>query len=278
MAGCFEAVRSKELQVKNKKLLISLAVVAVVVVVVVVLAAVFTVQDVNVVYYDVFGNETFAPQDALNKKEILAPYKGKSIVFLSKDDLLSKFNRQHPEWHAFGVTKNFPNLLEIHIVKRTTVLQFHNSSGETIYVDTFGYATSAAEYTVIDVTSAFSNRDVVQSELGAPVKFSAEESNTRLSFVLETILATWQCYNEFDEISEVLGEENVFEFYSDGSMRIHMREGGYILVQSPGSINLAERLIAAFSIYNTTEENLKNDDCVITIHSNGKITTPFDEE
>lgn len=257
---------------KSKKLLISLAVVAVVVVIVVVLSAVFTVQDVEVVYHKFDGSEDAAPTDGVARDEITAKYKGKSIVLLSKTDLLETVNGMYPQWHAFAVVKNFPNIVTVHFIKRTTVVKFSNSKGQTVYLDSFGYVTEApTEGSVIDITSAFNSKDEASNAADSPFRFESEESNARLNYILETILATWQCYVEIPDLPQVLGEENVFTFDGDGSMIIHMRSGGSIVVKSPAT-NLTKRIIAAYGVYYNNGVNLQGVE--ITVHENGRITTP----
>lgn len=259
---------------KSKKLLISLAVVAVVVVIIVLLAAVFTVQEVTVVYHKFDGSEDVAPIDGVISDDIKAQYKNRSIVLLSKDNLLADINEQYPQWHAFAVVKNFPNLVEIHFVKRTAVVKFSNSNGQPVYLDSFGYVTETpTEGTVIDITTAFNIKDEAQNVVGKPFKFESKESNARLSYVLDSILATWQCYVDVNDMSQVLGADNVFTFDNEGSLVIRMRTGGSIVVKSPES-NLKKRVIDAYGVYFNEYVNLQGDDWVITVQKNGRITTP----
>ena len=260
---------------KNKKLLISLAVVAVVVVIVVVLSAVLTVQKVTVVYHSIDGTESLAPDDALNTSDILSTCKGKSIVVLSKTNFLAEFNRKYTEWHAFAVVRNYPNRLEIHVVRRTAIAKFRDANGKQVYIDMFGYATEPSTETVIDISSAFkSSPDLVKNNVGELIEFESEENNLHLSLVLESIIAKWMCYVDYEEMPQVLGEENVFTFEENGDLRIHIRLGGYILVQSPTVELIQSSLKDAYEVYNNTSMDLHRDECVITVHSNGKITTP----
>ena len=265
----------RELQVKSRKLLISLAVVAVVVVIIVVLSAVLTVKKIVPVYHGFDGSEIIAPEGALAPDDLLSSYKGKSIVFLSKTNLMAELNTKYTRWHAFAVVKDFPNVVEIHFVRRTAIACFQLSTGAPVYVDCFGYVTEPST-NVIDITSAFNSRDVKegdQNAVGTKFSFASDESNTRLGYILDSILATWQCWVEIGDVGQVLGETNVFTFNEEGSLVIHPRLNGYSVVQSP-EVDLANRIIKAYSVYYNSDLNLHSDDITITVYKNGRISTP----
>ena len=262
-----------ELQVKSKKLLISLMVVAVVIVLIVVLAAVLTVKEVRIVYHGFDGKQIAAPADGLAPDAITAAYKGKSIVFLSKSNMMAELNVTYPEWHAFAIVKHFPNVVEVHFVRRTAVAKFSSADGP-IYVDCFGFVTEApSEDNVIDISSAFQTIDVSDKTVGKELKFESEESNKRLDYVLDAIIATWQCYVEIPDMAQILGAKDVFGFDSDGSLVIRPKLHGKIVVQSP-DVDLSTRLVKAFGVYYNDQLDLQNDDYTITVYKNGRITTP----
>ncbi len=264
---------------KSKKLLISLTVVALVVVVIVVLAAVLTVQNIEPVYHGIDGNPIRIPSDGWARDELEASYKGKSIVFLSKSNLMSEVNLKNHVWHAFAVVKHFPNVVEIHFVRRTAVAKFMSTSGY-VYVDCFGYAMDKPEQdNVMDITSAFEYTDLLQNEVGKPVLFQSSDngersdSNARLGYVLGAIEATWQCMVEFSDMTQVLGESSVFGFNEDGDLVITPYMKGKIVVQSP-EVDLGARLIKAYSVYYNDQIKLHDDNYTITVYKNGRITTP----
>ena len=159
---------------KSKKLLISLAVVAFVIVVIVVMIAVFAVKSVEVRYHDFSGGEIVATEgNGVVPDDILAMIKGKSTVFLSKTDLIDRINAKNGEWHAFAVVKNFPNSVEVHLVKRTIIAKM-DTGVETVYIDSFGYRVAAptqSEYNYIDLSSAFESTDMSRCKVGEPIVF-----------------------------------------------------------------------------------------------------------
>lgn len=262
-----------ELQVKSKKLLIALTVVAVVVVIIVVLATVLTIQNVVPVYHGFDGAQISGSDDGVVPEDILNECKGKSIVFLSKTNLMSTVNEKFTEWHAFAVVKHFPNVVEIHFIRRTAVAKFI-SAGAYIYIDCFGYPTQKPEEDkVIDISSAFNATDLRVNTPGQAVEFQSDESNARLSYVLGAIEATWQCMVEVSEMKQVLDEQSAFSFDADGNLVIQPKLKGKIVVQSP-DVDLSMRLIKAYSVYYNDKVNLQDDDYTITVYKNGRITTP----
>lgn len=264
---------------KSKKLLVSLAIIAVVVVIIVVMASVFSVRQVYIRYHAFNGELTSADAGEGVPASVLEKIaKGKSTVFLSKTNFLAQVNEElranYKDWHAFAVVKSFPNILEVHLVKRTAIAKL-TTTAEIIYIDSFGYQVSEPDYDCIDITSAFNETDRAStSSQDGVFRFASEESNTRLNYVIEAILATWQCYVEIDEMDSVLLPNDAFKFdETDGSMMISLRPGGVIRLLSPET-NLSSRLQKAYGVYYNSKYNLQSGDWVITVYKNGRITTP----
>lgn len=256
---------------KNKKLLIVIAVVAVVVVVAVVMASVFSVQKIAFVYHSFDGQEVSA-QDGPTADEVLKISKGKSIVFLSKNKLLTEINKQYSKWHAFAIVKNFPNILEIHLVERLAVAKL-DVNGVSVFVDSFGYITDTPENgRYLDITSAFMVREAKSVDVGRLLEFNDETSNVRFNQVLQAIVATWQCNLDYVEIPEILGSREVFTFDNDGNMTVNMLHGAKIFVKAPQT-NLADRLIQAYSVYYNPTLDLQKEGIVITVSEDGKISS-----
>lgn len=264
---------------KSKKLLVSLAIVAVVVVIIVVLASVFSVRHIDFSYHNFEGRLTTAPDGGIPIEAIESIARGKSTIFLSKSNFLTEVNAklraEYPDWHAFAVVKSFPNILEIHVVKRTAIAKL-TTSGETVYLDSFGCRVTnvSEDIQCLDISSAFANPvdPATEQPKDGMFKFASEENNARLSYVLQAILATWQCYVEIDEMDEVLLASNAFEFQDD-SMIIHPRTGGAIRLLSPET-DLTARLQKAYGVYYNSSVNLQGDDWEITVYKNGRIKTP----
>ena len=266
----------KGLQVKSKKLLVLIASIAAVIVLIVILAAVFAVNKVEVVYHDFDGSLIAAPDDDGIASDDIAQFaKGKSTIFLSKTKLLDQVNTTYLDWHAFAVVKNFPNIVEVHLVKRTAILKI-DVNGKEVYLDCFGYVTNDPDGgRYIDVSSAFKSTDVKTQQVGKMFEFVLEENNVRLKCILEAVMATWQCNVDIPNLPIILADQNVFIFEDDGTMLIKPRSGGTIRVLSPQS-NLTKRLIKAYSVYYNEQANLQGDDWVITVRDdeNGTVTTP----
>lgn len=259
---------------KSKKLIVLIASVAAAVVVIILLATLFTVNGTPVLrYYDFSGAEIAAPAEGgIAPNDLLQNIKGKNAVFLSKAKLLDQINTTFPDWHAFAVTKYFPNVIEIHLVKCTSMLKL-NVNGKEVYIDCFGYVMNApTNGKVIDATSAFKSTDAQQQQLGSEFKFAVAENDVKLKYVLQALMATWQCNVETDDLATLLGENNVFHFDEDGNMLITPRSGGTIKILSPAT-NLTERLIAAYGVYYNEYADLQGDDWVITVRADGTITS-----
>lgn len=265
---------AKGIQVKSKKLLVLIASIAAVVVVIVVLAAVFTVKTVEIVYHDFDGSLIAAPdEDAIAPDDVVAFAKGKSAIFLSKTKLMDQVNTSFTAWHAFAVVKNFPNIVEVHLVRSTAILKI-DVNGKEVFVDCFGYVVSEPDGgRYIDATSAFKGTDVKNQQLGRPLEFNLEENNVRLRCILEAVMATWQCKVDIPNLPTILSDQNVFFFEDDGTMLIKPRAGGTIRVLTPAE-NLSNRLIKAYSVYYNEQADLQGDEWVITVRTDGTITTP----
>ena len=261
---------------KSKKLLVSLAIVAAVVVIIVVMASTFSVRHVVIRYHKFDGKLTTVQEDSISEEVIEKIAKGKSTIFLSKTNFLAQVNvelkNNYPQWHAFAVVKSFPNILEVHFVKRTAIAKLTTSEG-VVYLDSFGYSvTEVPEYNCIDITSAFDATNPTEPDADGKFKFQSPEENKHLQYVLEAILATWQCFVEVEDMDDVLLPAGAFEFQSDGSMLIHPRLGGTIRLLAPET-DLSARLQKAYAVYYNPSANLQQDDCVITVNKNGRIST-----
>ena len=267
---------------KNKKLLVLLAIVAVVVVIIVVMASVFSVRHVYLSYHMFNGDLTTAPDGGVPTEVIESIARGKSAIFLSKANFLAQVNAKlqassdYSQWHAFAVVRNFPNKLEVHLVKRTAIAKFSlSTTAETIYIDSFGCRVTEIpeDGQCIDITSAFNATDpAAEQPADGTFKFVSAESNTRLKYVLEAILATWQCYVEIDEMDDVLRPTNAFTFDEHGCLLVRPSQGGTIELQSPET-DLSVRLQKAYGVYFNSSVNLQSDKWVITVYKNGRIKT-----
>lgn len=265
---------------KHKKLLVSLVIIAVVVVIIVIMASVFSVRHIYFNYHKFDGDLTMTGGSGVPVEIAEKIALGKSTIFLSKSILLKQVNSElrasseYNMWYAFAVVKSFPNVVDVHLVKVTAIAKIRLSTNEAIYIDSFGNQVPAPDYDCIDITSAFVDRKPVATQDGT-LKFESNEDNQRLSYVLEAILATWQCYVEIEEMSNVLLPNNAFEFKIEDKipkMYVSMNLGGKIEIQYPDT-NLTERLQSAYGVYYNKKYNLQKEGCVITVLRNGQVTT-----
>lgn len=260
---------------KSKKLLTLIIAVAVIVVVIIVLASVFSLKTVLPICHNFEGGKVTGIADAPTDEDVLQLYKGKSIIFLSKQKVIDELNSKYPDWHVIGVIKNFPNILEVHFVRRVAVVKV-DVGGSDVYLDSFGYVVDAPTdgSKPLDISSAFQSPSVASvSGNGQKFQFVSEESNKRLALVLESIMALWQCNCDIQNIPTILGKSNVFTFSSDGTMTITTSVGAKIHFVQPES-PLTEKFINAFSVYCSDKYDLMREDIEITVWSDGKITTP----
>lgn len=258
---------------KSKKLIILISVLVAVVAIIVILASVFSVREVSPVYYNFYGSKIVPTECAPTADDVLKYAKGKSILFLSKDKLLEQLNTEFPEWHAFAVVMDFPYIVNVHFVERKGAVKI-DIGGNFVYVDNLGYVLATKpEYDCIDISSAFEHRDISQNEVGKPLKFVEEANNSRFKIILEAINATWRCKIELEDMSAILGKDNVFTFDESGSLIIHTRAKAQIKVVEP-STNLTDRLLSAYSVYYNEKLNLQQDSVEITVTKDGRIITP----
>jgi len=258
--------------VKSKKIIISLAVVAVFIAVIIIMATVFAVKEVTLIPHKFSGIEE-VPKDSPSPNDILKFTKGKSILFMSKDKVLDKLNAAYPDWHFFYIVKDFPNIINVHYIKRVAVVKL-DISGNEVYLDSYGYVTEKPEgWDCINISSAFEHRDVTASERGKEFKFVDENNNKSLKIILEAIIASWRCKIEWEDMTTVLGMTDVFKFDSDGSLLINTVAGATIKVKTPEK-NLTSRMIDAYSAYFNDKQNLQQEGVVLIVESNGNIIMP----
>lgn len=261
------------INLKSKKLIILISVLVAVIAVIVILATVFSVQEVNPVIHDFSGALIQNPKDSPTADAVLEFSRGNNIIFMSKDDLLNKLNEKFPQWHAFAVVKNFPNRIDVHFVERQPAVKI-DIGGNFVYVDTFGYVVAKPnEGDCINISSVFNHSDITVNELGKPLQFKDASNNERLKIVLEDIVLSWRCNFELGDLPEIKGSENVFTFDIDGNLIITTRAEAQIKIVDP-SVDLTNRLLAAYSVYYNDSLNLQQKGIVITVDKNGHITTP----
>ncbi len=268
------SVSCKEFTVKSKKLLTLIIAVAVLVVIVVVFISVFSVRLVLPVYHNFDGGQMSSTDGAPTSDDVLQFARGQNILFLSKSKLVEQLNTAFPEWHAIGIVKNFPNILEVHFVKRVAVLMV-KIDGADVYLDSFGYVVDAPSdgEARINVTSAMEAPILSsQNANGQKLLFTSETNNTRLNCILESIMALWQCECEIEDIPTILGKtDNVFTFDSDGVMTITTGVGAKIRIMEPSN-TLTDKLIDAFSVYCDPTSDLQKAGTVLEVYPDGKVT------
>lgn len=260
---------------KSKKLLISLIVVAVVVVTIVVLASVFTLKDAIVVCHNFAGEKITGEDGFPDEHDILQLFKGKSIILLSKNDVVQKLSEKYPDWHVVAVVKNPPNCLEVHFLKRVAVAKME-VGGQDVYLDSYGYKVDkpADGSDTIDISSAFTSPAVAATvPEGNPFLFENSINNERLSCILETLMALWQCRVDFENFPTILGASSVFSFDSDGTMTITTRVGAKIHFMNPQEV-MREKFIKAFGVYCSDQYDLQKNGVEVTVWQDGKVTTP----
>lgn len=258
---------------KSKKLLTLIIAVAVLAVIVVVFISVFSVRLVLPVYHNFEGGQMSTTEGAPTSDDVLQFARGKNILFLSKTKIIDQLNEAFPEWHAIGVVKNFPNILEVHFVKRIAVVSV-KINGADVFLDSFGYVVDAPTdgETRLNVTSAMESPiSVSQNVNGQKLLFTSEINNIRLNCILESIMALWQCECEIEDIPAILGKkENVFTFDSGGVMTITTGVGAKIRIMEPTN-TLTDKLIDAFSVYCSPASDLQKAGTVLEVYPDGKV-------
>ena len=255
----------------NKKFFILVAIVFVVVAAVIVFALVFSVSSADVETRRFDGTIVTNVENAPTPQDVLDICKGNNVFILDKEELKSKLNEKNRNWYAFDVKVEFPNVVTVYFVENVTMAKV-SVGGQEIFIDSFGYVmdtpSNASDY--IDISSAFSNTgNAKQIEVGKKLVFSNDEDNQRLEYVTTALMALWRCKLDFDDISVVVGNLNVFVFSND-DLILNMPSGAKIVVKSPEN-NLSDRLINGLSVY-YSDNDLQRDGVVVNVLKNG-ITT-----
>lgn len=256
---------------RNKKLLIILAICAVVIVLLVLFLTVFNIRTVNFVYYGNDGTPIATPSDAPTGEQVSQLYRGKNIFTLSNATILNEFNNLYTDFHALGVVRTFPSSITLHIVRRVAALSITYGS-QTIYLDAFGYVMAEQpEYETVDITSAFvSTLANANYTVGQKLQFNLQSDNERLDIVLETVSAVWQIQYDYSDIGQVIQRITFNEYMT--RMEIETEAGAFIWVEKP-SENLSPRLINAFSVYFNDSVDLQKPGVIINVSSQGNIST-----
>ncbi len=260
---------------KRKRILLLVAIVILLVAIVVTLASVYSVREAMLVFHNFDGTYMSAPSDAPTANDVLQIVGGDSTVFMRKSLLLSALNQKFTQWHAFAVVKHSPDLIEVHFVKRVAMVKV-NVGGSDVYLDSFGFVTAPPEgYDCIDVSSAFQTTVSATTQLGTQFTFANSAEDARLQVTLKALMALWQCNTEVTDMSNILGDQNVFSFDGvTGDLIVTTKLGAKIIVKNPED-NLVNRLIPAFGVYYSNNA-LQMDGIVITVQKNGQITAPQD--
>lgn len=259
---------------KSKKMLTIIIAVAVLIVIIVVFASVFSLKRSLIICHNFEGGKVTGVSGAPTEEDVLQLYKGKSILFLSKTQVVDELNAKYPEWHVIGLVKNFPNILEVHFVRRVAVVKV-DVGGSDVYLDNFGYVVDAPEQgEPLNISSAIEKPGTAAvNEKGKKFEFVSETNNKRLSCILESLMALWQCNCDIQNIPTLLGKSNVFTFDADGTMTITTRVGAKIHFMKPEEV-LTRKFIDAFSVYCSEKYDLQKYGVEITVWPDGKVTTP----
>ncbi len=259
---------------RAKHIITLIIVIALIALVAILFATLFSVRAVYLCCYDKEGNLIAVTQDYDISSEILDEYEGQSILTLSKDDVLSWVNSNYPDMYAMAVVKEFPNTLSVYMVVECEAVYSIESDANTLYLNSFGYVIDGTdvEYPVLDISDAF-DTPVLVGNVGELLQFDNDIDNARLQLLLDAVDTVWQLCYDYCDIAWLIDS---VVFNSDNSiMTVNLESGAKILVYEPSS-DLSTRLINAFSVYANTEYNLQIDGAVITVSSNGSITTSTD--
>lgn len=262
---------------KNKKLLIIIAVVVGVVALFVVLGVTFSVHEADVTFFCSDGSKYIIPQSELNPPsadDVLGLAKGKSVFALNKKQLMGELNKKYHGWTAVGVVIGFPNKINVYFVYSEVCAKVATATAE-VYIDANGNIVEHRDgVNCIDISSAFNSKTVVSTTVGTELNFGNSADNQRLGQVLQAISGMWQLQVDYDQMPEVFGTSGVFTFDDMGDMHIAVKKTATIVIKSPADgEDIASRVIKGFSVYFKADDNLQTSGVVITVTKDGRITT-----
>lgn len=263
--------------VKNKKLLIIIAVAVGVVVLAVLLGVMFSVNQADVTFFCSDGTKYIVPQADLNPPsadDVLSLARGKSVFTLNKSQLIGELNKKYTGWTAVGVVISFPNKINVYFVYSEVCAKVATSS-TVVYIDIAGNIVDHREgVNCIDITSAFNNKTVVSTTIGDKLDFGNSGDNGRLQQVLQAISAMWQLQVDYEQMPQVFGASGVFTFDEYGDMHISVKNTATIVIKSPSEgEDIGSRVIKGFSVYFNADDNLQTSGVVITVTKDGRVTT-----
>lgn len=261
---------------KNKKLLLIVAIVVICLALLVTFAACCRVADVETVIFNPDGSSYIIPSadsGAISAEDVLKIVKGKSVFSLDKDKIAEQIQVNHPGFVCVGIVVQFPNTLTVYLVQGQACVKLSTGTKE-VYLDRFGNVAEPSEgQSDIDISSAFRLQTISDLTVGSKFRFSSETDNQRLEQVLDAINAMWRMYVEYNDISAVLGESGVFGYNADGDLLINVKKTATVVVKSPEQVDIAEHVIKGLSVYFKAEDNLQTSGTVITVSRDGRVST-----
>lgn len=259
---------------KNKKLLIIIAVVVGVIALVVILAACFSVHSVNVVFFNADGSKYIIPSadsGAPSSDDVMKVVGGKSVFGINKQNLMTELNTRFHGYIAVAVRISFPDKLTVAFVPSEICAKLSSVTKEVIYLDSMGNIVEHKDgANAVDISSAFRTQTIADITVGKPLVFANEIDNVHLKQVLTAVNAMWRCYLDYDDIPAILGESNVFG-YKDGDLTITIKNTATIILKSPEKGDLGERVIRGLSVYFKSDDNMQNSGTVIIVSPDGSV-------
>ncbi len=204
---------------KHKRTLIFLLITLAIAFAVLVFVSLFSVKDIDV-NYSVYGENEY------DCSKILAPFKGKNLLFLDENDVKKELEKQ-TVLKIDKVEKVYPSTIKVSVSSRQERFSILDKGG--------GYFVVDDEYAVVGKRADIKNHTdkleniLVRFELSYDLKFSIRDNLDFSDFVL---LSFKTVVDNFDSPRDEIKEIYIYETQEKGNIRITitMREGVKIIL------------------------------------------------
>ncbi|MDD3831931.1 MAG: hypothetical protein PHW00_06415 [Clostridia bacterium] len=251
----------------NKRLIVIFSILIFVVLIIILTSAIFTLQKAEIYYYNEDGSKSLTPA-YLTSDAVVGDFFGKSIFFLSEQDMIDSINAQFGQDYVIQIVRIFPNSVQVHMAKRNPVFYIMKDSISYL-IDVFGYvvsdsATSSLGY--VDITNLAEYVATIQE--GAQVTWASDTWTSNFALIRATVNQLWQHNFNYNQVYLLVDE---FSFDAD-TMTILTDNGASIVIKGVNN-NLAQKIDSSIGVYYYQLLDTTTGITQIIVNDDGKVIT-----
>ncbi len=221
---------------------------------------VFKLRTADISLHSETGEEIL-DTSGLNADEMMADFKGRSILFLPESQIAANIHSktEYSQWQVVGIEKNFPDNIRIHITKRLQI--FTLTKGGVVYaLDINGYVigvAGGADSRYIDISRLADGINDV--EIATVLTFGSAEAERDFGIIKTMTESIWQLNYDYDKIYTFLSNYQIGD-----DLTLFTRTGAKIIVKEPDK-SLSGKIINAYGVYSDDTKDMTGENVVITV-------------